>query len=616
MALDGLVTHALVKQLQLLSGAKINKIHQPSPYDVILNVRYQGQNGKLLLSANPTYPRLHLSEQAFLNPMEAPMFCMLLRKHCENGVITRIEQIGSERIIHIHINHRDELGDIRDKVIIIELMGRHSNIILLDPQTQTILDGIHHVTPAISSHRIVLPGSRYVDPPDQQKADPLLTNQEQFVMIMSERMNKKPQEDHETSLFVEPQTAPEEQLPLIKDAQYWLQALVNHFTGISPLVAKELVYRCGLTLAQSNQKFPDAPDKLVLEALGSQFATLMKQITTNTIVPNIVTLPSGKSSFSITELRHLAGDVTNYSTISECLEAFYGNKAERDTVKQRVTDLWKLIQNNRAKNISKLEKLQDTIDDAKDADRFRILGELLTASMHLVQKGDKQIEVLNYYDENQATILVPLDPQLTPSDNAQRYFKKYSKMKNSITTVEAQMVATHEEIAYMDSLLQQLGIATMADIGEIREELVEQGYLRHRGKKLKKKKTDKPKLTCFTSSEGIPIYIGKNNTQNEYLTNRLAQSSDTWLHTKDIPGSHVVIRSTQFNDDTLYEAAMLSAYYSQAKESSQVPVDYTQIRHVRKPSGAKPGYVIYERQKTLFVTPDEQRIKQLKQEQK
>src|SRR5690554_1114996 len=189
MALDGLVTHALVDQLQLLSGAKINKIHQPSSYDVILNIRYQGQNGRLLLSANPTYPRLHLTEHSFLNPMEAPMFCMLLRKHCENGTIDRIEQIGSERIIHIHINHRDELGDIRAKVIVIELMGRHSNIILLDPLTQTILDGIQHVTPAISSHRIVMPGSRYVNPPDQMKADPLLTSRDQFNQVMIERMN-------------------------------------------------------------------------------------------------------------------------------------------------------------------------------------------------------------------------------------------------------------------------------------------------------------------------------------------------------------------------------------------------------------------------------------------
>lgn len=606
MALDGLVTHALVKQLQLLTGAKINKIHQPSPYDIILNVRYQGQNGKLLLSANPTYPRLHLSEQSFLNPIEAPMFCMLLRKHCENGVIDRVEQIGSERIIHIHIHHRDELSDIRNKVIVIELMGRHSNIILLDPETQTILDGIQHVTPAISAYRIVMPGTRYVDPPDQLKADPLLTTREQFVMIMSEPAQKKPPVNHDDSLFpeielLEVTAEVEDQPPVVKDAQYWLQALVDRYSGVSPLIAKELVHRCSLTLAESNQALITAPDVDVLNALADQFSSLMQQIIRDTTTPNIVTLPSGKSSFSITPLTHLRGDVITYSSISECLEAFYGNKAERDTVKQRVTDLLKLITNNKAKNVSKLEKLQDTIDDAKDADRFRILGELLTASMHLVKKGDKQIEVLNYYDENQGMVIVPLDPQLTASDNAQRLFKRYSKMKNSIATVEEQMVATHAEIAYMDTLLQQLSNATMADIAEIREELVEQGYVRHRGKKLKqKKKNDKPKLTCYTSSEGVPIYVGKNNIQNEYLTNRLAQSSDTWLHTKDIPGSHVVIRSTQFNDETLHEAAMISAYYSQAKESSQVPVDYTLIRHVRKPSGAKPGYVIYERQKNAI----------------
>jgi predicted ribosome quality control (RQC) complex YloA/Tae2 family protein len=622
MALDGLVIHTLVKQLQSLSGAKINKIHQPSPYDIILNVRYQGQSGKLLLSANPTYPRVHLSEQSFLNPIEAPMFCMLLRKHCENGVIDRVEQIGSERIIHIHIHHRDELSDIRNKVIVIELMGRHSNIILLDPETQTILDGIQHVTPAISAHRIVLPGSRYVDPPNQLKSNPFLSSREQFMVAMSEPAQKKPAVSHDDSLFPENEVlevAPEAEVlpPVVKDAQYWLQALVDRYSGLSPLIAKELVHRSGLTLAESNQALITAPDVVVLNALADQFSILMQQITRGTTIPNIVSLPSGKSSFSITSLTHLGGEVTTYSTISECLEAFYGNKAERDTVKQRVTDLLKLIQNNKAKNISKLEKLQDTVNDAKDADRFRILGELLTASMHLVKKGDKQIEVLNYYDEQQGMVIVPLDPQLTPSDNAQRLFKRYSKMKNSISTVEEQMVATHAEIAYMDTLLQQLSIATMADIAEIREELVEQGYVRHRGKKLKqKKKNDKPKLTCYMSSEGVSIYVGKNNIQNEYLTNRLAQSSDTWLHTKDIPGSHVVIRSAQFNDETLHEAAMISAYYSQAKESSQVPVDYTLIRHVRKPSGAKPGYVIYERQKTLFITPDEQRIKRLKQEMK
>jgi predicted ribosome quality control (RQC) complex YloA/Tae2 family protein len=237
---------------------------------------------------------------------------------------------------------------------------------------------------------------------------------------------------------------------------------------------------------------------------------------------------------------------------------------------------------------------------------------LLTASMHAVSKGDKELETVNYYDENQALIRIALDPLLTPSENAQRYFKKYTKMKNSQAIVEEQMEQTRQEIVYLGGLLQQLGTASLQDIQEIRDELAEQGYLKDRSKKQrKKKKQDKPALSCFTSSDGTPIYVGKNNKQNEHLTNRVASSGDTWLHTKDIPGSHVVIRSDRFSDETLLEAAQLAAYFSQAKESSQVPVDYTLIKHVHKPSGAKPGFVIYVNQKTLFVTPDEQRIKQM-----
>ncbi|MDF2660608.1 MAG: fibronectin-binding protein, partial [Paenibacillus sp.] len=261
-----------------------------------------------------------------------------------------------------------------------------------------------------------------------------------------------------------------------------------------------------------------------------------------------------------------------------------------------------------------LEKLRDTIEDAKEADSFRILGELLTASLHLAQRGDKSIEVINYYDEDQKPLEIELDPQLTPSENAQRYFKKYTKLRNSVSAVQEQIEAADIEITYLDTLLAQLDRATLGDIEGIRDELVEQGYLRDRGGKkgkAKKKKTDKPLLTCYTSGEGIPIYVGKNNIQNEYLTNRLAQPNDTWLHTKDIPGSHVVIRADTFGETTLHEAAMLAAYYSQAKSSSQVPVDFTLIRHVRKPNGSKPGYVIYERQKTLFVTPDDEAVKSM-----
>ncbi|CAK4814537.1 unnamed protein product [Aphanomyces euteiches] len=339
----------------------------------------------------------------------------------------------------------------------------------------------------------------------------------------------------------------------------------------------------------------------------------MTQIREHQYTPTLVTKKdNGKAYFSVVELTHLVGEVERFTTVSECLEAFYGDKAQRDTVKQRMADLLRFLQNEKNKNVKKLDKLAETLDEAKDADKWRVLGELLTSSMHLFKKGDASVEAVNYYDEAQQTVTVALDPLLTPSQNAQRYYKKYAKSKNSLLVVEEQINNTHTEITYLESLLQQIADASLADIVEIREELIEQGYIRDRSKKKgKKKKIEKPNIACFTSSEGIPIYVGKNNTQNDYLTNRLAQSTDTWLHTKDIPGSHVVIRSTTFGEQTLLEAASLSAYYSQAKESSQVPVDYTQIRHVHKPNGAKPGFVIYDHQKTLFVTPNEQSIKQM-----
>jgi predicted ribosome quality control (RQC) complex YloA/Tae2 family protein len=330
--------------------------------------------------------------------------------------------------------------------------------------------------------------------------------------------------------------------------------------------------------------------------------------------PNIVTeARSGKSYFSAVELTRFEGESTLYDSISVCLEAYYGDKAERDTVKQRAADLLKFVQNEITKNKIKLEKLKDTIDEARGADRYRVLGELLTAYMHSISKGDTAIEVINYYDEEQLPISIELDPLMTPSENAQRYFRKYNKQKNSLLAVEEQIQITNAETAYFEQVLLQLQTAALQDLQEIRDELVEGHYLRDRGNKKgnKKKKLTKPSLLCYMSSEGIPVYVGKNNTQNEYLTNKLAASSDTWLHTKDIPGSHVVIRSESFGDATLQEAAMLAAYYSQARESSQVPVDTTLIRHVRKPNGAKPGFVIYDKQKTIYITPDEQRIRTL-----
>ncbi|UQZ36323.1 hypothetical protein C2I18_24025 [Paenibacillus sp. PK3_47] len=621
MALDGIVTRAIVHELQPFTGARVGKIYQPNTHDLIFILRGAGGGGKLLLSANPTYPRLHLTERSTINPAEAPMFCMLMRKHCEGGTIESITQVGMERIIHINIRTRDELGDVSAKKIIIELMGRHSNIILTDLSTGTIIDGIHHVTPSISSYRVVMPGAAYTEPPQQHKLNPLETGKEAFLALMtsaeeaallSEDLEEEPEEMIEGEIagllrsLEEPKAAGTGGPAPSADPAGWI---VHAFSGISPLIAGEIVTRAAKV---SPEAASESGGPLEPAALWEAFRSVMVPVKDFAFAPIIGHNAKGKSIFSAVPLTLNNDPVKQYSSISTCLEDYYGDKAERDTVKQRVSDLIRFISNERGKNVKKLANLQKDLEEAEDADQYRIWGELLFASLHTLNKGDKEAKLINYYDEEQKEITIPLDPLLTPSDNAQRYFKKYNKYKNSLLIIDEQLTKTHEEIAYMETLLQQLAHASLNDIEEIRDELVSQGYMRDRSKKgKKKKKTTRPTLQVYTSSEGIDIYVGKNNLQNEYVTNRLASANDTWLHTKDIPGSHVVIRSETFGDATLEEAAQLAAYYSQAKQSSSVPVDCTLIRHVRKPSGAKPGFVIYDHQKTLFVTPDEERIKSL-----
>lgn len=572
MALDGIVTRAIVHELEQCIGGRINKIHQPSARDIIFNMRAQGKNVKLLLSANATYPRVHFTEQSFPNPPEAPMFCMLLRKYCEGGFIEAVSQVGMERIIHIDVRQRDELGDVSLKRIIIELMGRHSNLILVDPQTGVQLDGIHHITPSISSFRVVMPGTVYTAPPEQHKLNPLEVTKEQFIAAY-----------HEHSIA----------------STNWL---VESFSGISPLIANEIVVQT-----------PAYQEQRDINHLWETFSKLMNQVKQHEYAPMLGDNEQQKSLFSAIPLTQITSNSRQYNSISECMEAYFGDKALRDTVKQKSSDLLRFLQNERNKNVKKLTKLQQDLLEADDAERYRIAGELLFASLHSIQKGDKQVELVNYYEESQPMEKIQLDPLLTPSENAQKYFKKYNKFKNSLAVIEEQMKLANEEITYIEGLLQQLQYATLSDIDEIREELVTQGYLRDRASKGKKKKKNaRPTLHVYTSSEGIELYVGKNNIQNEYVTNRVGKPNDTWLHTKDIPGSHVLIRSDAYGEDTLHEAAQLAAYFSQAKASSSVPVDYTLIRHVRKPSGAKPGFVIYDNQKTLFVTPDEDLIKGLR----
>ncbi|MBO9130219.1 NFACT RNA binding domain-containing protein [Bacillus sp. 165] len=567
MSFDGLFTRAITDELNIVETGRISKIYQPSKYEILLHIRAKGTNQKLLLSAHPTYARLHITAQSYDSPSVPPMFCMLLRKHLEGGVIEKIEQVDLERIVHITIRSRNEIGDESYKTLIIEIMGRHSNIILIDAQTGTILDSIKHLSPAANRHRTVLPGYSYIAPPPQHKVNPFdIETQEEFLRkldFLAGKMDKQ---------------------------------LVNTFAGLSPLFSKEVTETAGLI---NEQTLPNA------------FFTLLSFIKERRYTPTI-SKHEGKEHFYMLSLTHLKGDKKIFATLSEMLDRFFFGKAERDRVKQQAHDLEKFIQNELAKNEKKLKKLTQTLQDAEKADRFQLYGELLTANMYAMQRGQKEIEVINYYDENNGTVLIPLNPLKSPSDNAQNYFQKYQKAKNSVAIMHEQIEKTEEEINYFDGLLQQMESASPKDIEEIREELAEGGYIRRRMKAQKKQKPSKPVFDTYLSTNGVEILVGKNNKQNDYLTTKLAKRDEIWLHTKDIPGSHVLIRSTEPDEQTLLEAGILAAYFSKAKESSSVPVDYTKIRHVKKPSGAKLGFVTYDNQQTLYVTPSEDVVIKLK----
>ncbi|MFD0771032.1 NFACT family protein [Bacillus sp. CGMCC 1.60114] len=568
MAFDGLFTRAITYEIATsLQTGRISKIYQPSKYEILLHIRANGKNQKLLLSAHPTYARMHLTTQNYDSPALPPMFCMLLRKHLEGGFIEKIEQIDLERIIQITIRSRNEIGDESLKTLIIEIMGRHSNIILVESKTNIILDSLKHVSLAVNRHRTVYAGAEYIAPPTQQKINPLqIETQEEFIRpldFLAGNMDKQ---------------------------------LVGAFMGISPLFAKEVVAKAGMVNENT---------------LSEVFFTLQKPLLEHQYTPSMIVV-NGKEFFYLFPLSHLKGEEKTFSSISELLDRFFFGKAERDRVKQQAHDLERFMQNEKAKNEKKLIKLKKTLEDAGKADKYQLFGELLTANMYAVKKGDTEVEVINYYDENSGTVKITLDPLRTPSENAQRYFQKYQKAKNSVAIVEEQIEKTNEEILYFDSLLQQMEAASSKDIEEIREELAEEGYMRNRKAKNIKKKPAKPILDKYIASDGTEILVGKNNKQNDYLTNKLARRDEIWLHTKDIPGSHVVIRSLEPSDETLVEAAKLAAYFSKAKESSSVPVDYTKIRHVKKPSGAKLGFVTYDNQQTVYVTPDADTVMKLK----
>lgn len=567
MPFDGIVTRAVTEELKAeLTLGKITKIYQPTETEIVLTIRNKRKNFVLLLSIHPTYARMHLTNEQFANPKEPPMFCMVLRKYLSGAFIEQIDQLGMERIVQFTIQGRNEIGDLSTKKLIIELMGKHSNLLLVDIDQGHIIDSLKHVSSWQNRHRTILPGQAYLLPPKQEKLDPLTINAEQFVNKLDFNAGKL-------------------------DSQ-----IVNYLTGFSPIIAKEIVHRAHLG---DRSKYKQVFSDIQMHLLENEFTPAIYQ--------------HRKEDFHVIPLTHITGENMTFSTTNTMLDQFYTGKAERDRVKQQAKDLYRFLKNERDKNRRKLKKHEQTIKKAKNKVKYQRLGELLTAHLHLVSAGDQKVTVTDYYDPEQKKITIDLDPTKTPSENAQHYFKTYQKLKTSEHKVTAEIEKTKREIDYLEQLLQQIDIASSNDVQEIREELREEGYLKMRTIARKNKHmAKKPVPEKYIASDGTTILVGKNNKQNEYLTMKLAARDDIWLHTKDIPGSHVVIRSKEPSEETLQEAAQLAAYFSKSRQSSSVPVDYTKIRHVKKPNGAKPGFVTYDSQKTLFVTPNKQLVKQLK----
>ncbi|MGX7203677.1 fibronectin-binding protein EfbA [Enterococcus pingfangensis] len=562
MSFDGVFTHAMVQELkdQLVTG-RISKIHQPYENEVVLVIRAQGKNQRLLLSAHPSYARIQLTKIAYTNPDNPPNFVMMLRKHLDGAILEDIHQIENDRVVHFTFSKRDELGDLQNIVLIVELMGRHSTIVLLNKQTGKILNAIKHIGHSQNTYRSILPGSEYIEPPKQEQVNPFHASKEQVFATLS--------------------TA--ETL----DGRY----LQQNFQGLGRDTADELAFRL---LEKPNEKM----------AVWTDFWHSIQ----NELAPTLG-LKNKKEFFAPLVFKTFEEPAT-YADLSTLLDAFYGEKAEKDRVKQLGNELIRKVENEIKRNQTKLAKREKTLQDSENAEEFRRDGELLTTFMAQVPRGVETIELQNYYEDN-APITIKLNPALTPNQNAQKYFQKYQKLKNAVKLIYDQIAEAKDEITYLESVLAQLEIAGPMDIEVIKEELVASGYLKQkRNKKNRKQAPSKPEH--FTASDGTSILVGKNNLQNDQLTLKQARKTDIWLHAKNIPGSHVIIKNEDPSEETLLEAAELAAYFSKFRQSAQVPVDYVAVKHVHKPNGARPGFVIYENQKTLFVTPEEAAIERLR----
>lgn len=574
MAFDAVSVHCLIDELSAaLVNGRIDKIHQPEKDELTIHIRTYTENYRLTLSAGSANPRVHFTAHAKKNPLTAPMFCMLLRKHLSSGRITAVEQIGFERIIRFSIESYNELGDLTTKYLIAEIMGRHSNIILTDSDMK-ILDSIKHIDSTVSSVRQVLPGLIYTYPPAQNK-----------LPLTEVQLNSPISFDQ----------------PVRAD-----KLLLSSIGGISPLTAREIIYRAFHTTdirAQELNTNKQAHLKTVLYAFA-------EEIRNNKYHPCMITdkLTGKLLDFSPIEIQQYEGtaETEDFDSMSELLDKFYYTRDMRERMRQKSAGLVKLVNNNIERLSKKINILTGTLSDAGNKELYRIKGDLITSNLYRLEQGMKNAELENFYEPDMPTIMVELDPRLNPSQNAQRYYKKYNKAKTAETEAAKQLKMSRAELDYLESTLAAIENAEVeSDINAIKSELSEQGFAPKRTDKRRKTQVVSKPLH-FVSRDGFDIYVGKNNTQNDYVTTKLANSQDIWFHTKNIHGSHAIIKlglDKNVPESTMREAAQIAAYYSKARESSQVPVDYCPVKNVKKPNGAKPGMVIYEGYNTVYVSP-------------
>ena len=578
MSMDGLSLYSAMNELnKRLAGGKIDKIQQTDKEELLLMVRSLGQTYRLLINASAADNRVQLTELKKQAPSEAPMFCMLLRKRIAGGKIVRFEQERLDRVLKISIETYNDLGDLSVFALYCELMGKHSNIILVN-EKGVIVDAIKHVGLGMSSVRFVMPGLEYSAPPAQDKQDPSKASADDFSMAMC---------------MVGMSIA---------------KALSNAFFGLSPAVAAQLVAR--YTDKTECTQLSEAEREELAERLAAFYADMAQGKEKASAVLNALGETEAVYPFAIA-----GGGIKLYDSIGEALDSLYINSDRREWAKRHGASARKVLQNNIERCEKKLALYADALNSGEQMEKCRLYGELLTANLHSLKSGTDTAAVDNYYADPVERIAIPLDRQLTPGENAQRYYKKYQKLKAARDMAIVQREQTLNELDYLEGQLDNLTKCTAEnELSELIEELKDQGYIKRDKGGKKKMKLAASKPMHFVSSTGADIYVGKNNRQNDELTLRFASPNDIWMHTKNIPGSHVIVKGASEQDTaTMTEAALLAAYYSRARGSENVAVDYTPRKYVKKPAGAKPGMVIYTTNKPAYVTPSEEAVAGLKE---